>query len=176
MERVGECSTAHHPLLPFATLVGEIDRFLSRGDRVLHVAESKVGLAEATVTGRYAPPIPRFKGGFGGVAQRLNGVGQPSKGTEGKPSHPDHPGLSARRERRDRLTPRGLKEVGEQRKVGSDSAKHIRQVEPFVAKDAFFVDFLERMLMPTGVASVIEGVEERCQIVKRRELVRRLVR
>src|ERR1017187_2211167 len=95
MERVGECGTAHHPLLPFVTLVGESDRFLSRGDRVLHVAESKVGLAEATVTGRYAPPIPRFKGGFGGVAQRLNGVGQPSKGTEGKPSHPDHPGLSA---------------------------------------------------------------------------------
>src|ERR1700691_5913247 len=117
MEGVAAGSTCALPLKSVATAVCENDRLPGRGNRFLYAAQGEVQFAEVAVTGCCALPVHRLHGGFGSSPHRLDGVRQPANGAKSEPSIADHPRWIVQRQGGDRLNPRRLKEVGEQRKV-----------------------------------------------------------
>src|ERR1017187_9264146 len=174
MEGVGEGGAPAYPLSPLATAVGEIDRLPGCGDRFRYVAEGEMELADVVVMAGYAPPIRQLHGGFGCNLHRLDSIGQPTNGAEDEPSPADQQGLIGWREGGCGLSPRRLKKVGEQRKVGSESAKPPPQVELAATEYAVAVDLVERRLMPAGLAAVVDGMKKRRHLLERVGPVRSL--
>src|SRR5262245_1154099 len=112
----------------------------------------------------------------GSYAHGLGGVGQPAKGPKGEPSVANHPGLVGWREVYGSLCPRSLKEIGQQRKFRSESAKFDHQIGLAATKDAIVVDAIKHLLMPPRLTAVVDRVEQRPHLLERVRAVRRLLR